>query len=233
MFKKVLPTFALLLLVSPLCQYGENAEATSSQCFQGASAGYVRPRLTVGITGRSLAKNNINIHNQPDINSKITGYLSPSNSFKVVEGPECTNSYVWWKVNNAQVTGWVAEADPVTFNYWLEPILDRSVADAEPNDPNNTLEKGWSLWRRWGEINNSGLDFGFSNMELGSIMEFENSCFGEVDTPYTQKKKSESYWYRVSDRLNQTNEGDIQIGCWEHGRFKQTITLSAIREKQH
>ena len=119
MLKKLQSTsFALLLLLSVA---GLKAPpASAKQCFTGASAGYVRPRLGVGARGRSLTT--VKIRNQPGTNSQVLGTLRSGNTFKVIAGPQCTEGYVWWQVNNGSIIGWVAEADPATFRYWLEPI---------------------------------------------------------------------------------------------------------------
>ena len=131
MFKQLQsPILALLVLISAnslsgctnaIAQQQQSALAASPACFQGASAGFVRPHLAVGMTGHSISKNNLSIRNQPGTDSQVTGSLSPGDTFKVVEGPKCLDSFVWWKVDNGKLQGWVAEADPATFKYWLEP----------------------------------------------------------------------------------------------------------------
>ncbi|HEY9890348.1 MAG TPA: SH3 domain-containing protein [Candidatus Sericytochromatia bacterium] len=93
-------------------------------CHRGASAGYTIERLKVGMTGHSLV--NIRLRQQPGVASPSLTTLSPGNNFEVVEGPKCVNSYVWWKVNTGKVQGWVAEADPATFKYWLAPNMARN-----------------------------------------------------------------------------------------------------------
>ncbi len=95
-------------------------------CFRGASAGYTIPRLKVGMRGHSVATVNLRLRRQPRIESQSVGFLTPRSSFEVLEGPECVGNYVWWKVNNGQVEGWVAEGDPVTFKYWLAPNTVRN-----------------------------------------------------------------------------------------------------------
>jgi hypothetical protein len=121
MFKKLKTTSFSLLLISAIAQPIQSVDAAPKPCFQGASAGYVRPRLKVGVTGRSVATVNHNIRSQPGTNTRVTGSLAPRSTFKVVDGPLCTNGYVWWKVNKNGTQGWVAEADPATFKYWLAP----------------------------------------------------------------------------------------------------------------
>ena len=120
MFKRLHLPALVLLLIS--CQPGQSVTAAPRfPCFHGASAGYVPPRLKTGQTGHSVATNNLSIHDQPGVNTQITGSLSPSDRFKVLEGPECKDSHVWWRVDNGGLQGWVAESDPATFKYWLKP----------------------------------------------------------------------------------------------------------------
>jgi uncharacterized protein YgiM (DUF1202 family) len=133
MFNKLrFPTLAILLLISVdslwSCTRASVQQepipinlASHSPCFQGASAGFVRPRLTVGMTGRSISDNKLSIRKHPGDHSQVAGSLSTGDTFKVLAGPECKDSQVWWKVDNGQLQGWVAEADPATSKYWLEP----------------------------------------------------------------------------------------------------------------
>ena len=94
-------------------------------CSRGASAGYTIPRLKVGMRGHSVATVNLRVRQQPGIRSQSVGFLAPRSNFEVLDGPECVGNYVWWKIKNAQVEGWVAEGDPVTFKYWLAPNTAR------------------------------------------------------------------------------------------------------------
>jgi len=99
----------------------------------------------------------------------------------------------------------------------------------DPNGTNNISQRGWSLWQPWGKLKDSGLDFGLSNMDLGLGLELQNQCFGEVDTPNTEKRKLETFWYRVSTDVNTIGSGEIEYGCWLNGSFKSTVTAIAIK----
>ena len=94
-------------------------------CSRGASAGYTIPRLKVGMRGHSVATVNLRVRQQPGIRSQSVGFLAPRSNFEVLDGPECVGNYVWWKIKNGQVEGWIAEGDPVTFKYWLAPNTAR------------------------------------------------------------------------------------------------------------
>ena len=62
------------------------------------------------------------VREHPDINSEKVGQVFPGMVLKVLEGPECSNGLVYWKVENNTIesgSGWTAEGD--LENYWLEP----------------------------------------------------------------------------------------------------------------
>lgn len=117
----------------------------------------------------------------------------------------------------------------LAMSYFLSvPDLVRAGA-GDPNGPNNTPAPGWSVWRRWDTLDAAGLNFGLSNMDLGLGLDLQNTCFGEVDTPNTDQKKLETYWYRVSEDVNKIGSGQIEYGCWIDGRFKTTVTSEAVK----
>ncbi|MGE5658548.1 MAG: SH3 domain-containing protein [Actinomycetota bacterium] len=99
-----------------------------------------------------------------------------------------------------------------------------------PNGPNNTPKPGWSLWQRWHQLQDADIEFGLSNLDLGLDRELQIQCFGEVDTPKSTQRKSETYWYRVSNDLNKIGTGQIEYGCWMGGRFEATIVNIAIKQ---
>lgn len=115
------------------------------------------------------------------------------------------------------------------FYLLLSPSLLVKADVGDPNGVNNTPETGWSLWQRWDKINNVDFEIGLSHIDLGGMMEFENACFGEVGTDNTDKKKAETYWFRVNDNIDRYGTGQVEIGCWENGQFKQTTSVTAIK----
>lgn len=55
--------------------------------------------------------------------STILGSAPEGTKMVILEGPECKNERVWWKVETENgYTGWTAEGDPET--YWLEPAAE-------------------------------------------------------------------------------------------------------------
>lgn len=54
-------------------------------------------------------------------NFSITGYISPGNAMKILDGPKCADGWTWWKVQSIKkpdLIGWTSEGDDV---YWLIP----------------------------------------------------------------------------------------------------------------
>lgn len=61
------------------------------------------------------------VRKDPNREAEVLGYITPGGSMEILEGPTCSDGWVWWKVKNADLTGWTAEGDPET--YWLVPLF--------------------------------------------------------------------------------------------------------------
>lgn len=61
------------------------------------------------------------VRESPGTSAAILGHIRPGEEVKVVEGPECTNGWVWWRVTSLEtgLSGWTAEGDEA--DYWLVP----------------------------------------------------------------------------------------------------------------
>jgi hypothetical protein len=52
--------------------------------------------------------------------AKIVGMIQPGEIVEIMDGPGCSNNWVWWKIRKSDgVTGWTAEGDGQ--DYWLLP----------------------------------------------------------------------------------------------------------------
>jgi hypothetical protein len=62
-----------------------------------------------------------NLRSNPGESNELIGYIEPGQAMKILEGPECADGWIWWKVNTLEtdLTGWTAEGDGQ--NYWLIP----------------------------------------------------------------------------------------------------------------
>lgn len=61
------------------------------------------------------------VRKMPYVHSKELGRIGPGERMQIIEGPSCSDVYVWWKVRAEKdgLTGWTAEGD--LDNYWLVP----------------------------------------------------------------------------------------------------------------
>ena len=89
-----------------------------------ACSGAPATRLHVGDRARvaMYPYENQRIRKDPNSNSTILTLFRPGTLMKVLEGPVCSNGWVWWKVQSYTTgdIGWTAEGD--SNSYWLEPV---------------------------------------------------------------------------------------------------------------
>jgi len=61
------------------------------------------------------------VRSEPNIQAETLGYIKPGVGMVILEGPQCSNNWVWWKVEaDTGLVGWTAEGDEKS--YWLEVI---------------------------------------------------------------------------------------------------------------
>jgi hypothetical protein len=62
-----------------------------------------------------------NVRQRPYTDATILGKIQPGEEITIIDGPSCSNRWVWWKVTakNNRLTGWTAEGDSNA--YWLIP----------------------------------------------------------------------------------------------------------------
>lgn len=61
------------------------------------------------------------VRKEPNREAEVLGHITPGGSMELIDGPQCADGWVWWKVKNANLEGWTAEGDPET--YWLVPLF--------------------------------------------------------------------------------------------------------------
>lgn len=62
------------------------------------------------------------VRDKPSMDTgKVLGQIQPGEEIEILEGAECSNQMVWWKVKSLEkdLTGWTAEGDKE--GYWLVP----------------------------------------------------------------------------------------------------------------
>ena len=63
-----------------------------------------------------------NLRNNPGTEgTEIIGKIDPGEEVEILDGPQCQNNWVWWKVKVLKTSqvGWTSEGDGTT--YWLVP----------------------------------------------------------------------------------------------------------------
>jgi len=61
------------------------------------------------------------VRSKPSLNGNIIGRIQPGKYMEILDGPACSNEWVWWHVRAEEdgLVGWTAEGD--SENYWLVP----------------------------------------------------------------------------------------------------------------
>jgi serine/threonine-protein kinase len=62
------------------------------------------------------------VRSQPNTTSNILGMLEVGEQMEILEGPVCSQGWIWWRISSMQksLTGWTAEGDQN--DYWLVPL---------------------------------------------------------------------------------------------------------------
>jgi hypothetical protein len=97
---------------------------TSAHPSHAQNCGRLQPALVVAQEGRVTPGPANNLRSQPASDSSQVGSISGGEVFRVLEGPNCSNGYAWWRIDYQGTVGWTAEYDLNSTSYWLEPILD-------------------------------------------------------------------------------------------------------------
>lgn len=77
-------------------------------------------RLAVGDTARVTAGLPSNLRAEPALESADLGDAVAGETFTVLAGPVCGNDILWWQVQTASATGWIAQGQNGL--YFVEPI---------------------------------------------------------------------------------------------------------------
>lgn len=94
------------------------------------------PQLAIGLWGRVASGLAHNIREDATIEAAIVNRVPDNDIFRVLDGPRCSDGYVWWQVDYTGQSGWMAEGDPDSEQYWLEALAGQETPAPE-ND--NTL----------------------------------------------------------------------------------------------
>lgn len=61
------------------------------------------------------------VRKEANLEAEILGLVNPGASVRITGGPTCAEGWVWWQVENADLSGWTSEGDQET--YWLIPLI--------------------------------------------------------------------------------------------------------------
>lgn len=61
------------------------------------------------------------VRKEANLQAEILGLVNPGASVRITGGPTCAEGWVWWQVENADLSGWTSEGDQET--YWLIPLI--------------------------------------------------------------------------------------------------------------
>lgn len=70
--------------------------------------------VPVGVSNRYRA--------EPSLEGDILGVIPEGDIFYVMDGPVCSDGFIWYRVNYAGRIGWTAEG--TAEEYWVEPYIE-------------------------------------------------------------------------------------------------------------
>jgi hypothetical protein len=120
--------FLVLILFSVGTRYISSVYAQTSAC---PSADDLTPHLAAGWWGRVTSGLTHNLRADATVEADINAQVPDGDIFRVLDGPRCADNYVWWEVDYAGTTGWLAEGDAEANQYWLTPLDGQEVPDTE------------------------------------------------------------------------------------------------------
>src|SRR5262245_36273733 len=129
-----LPRFAIAGLLSVFSVSISSVSAQSDSC-----ANLLPPRLAIGDFGRVTLGNSNNVSDTPSKAGNLVGKIPGGESFKVLDGPKCADSFNWWQVHTSDFDGWTVEATDK--EYWLKPYAPKFDVTTKDNITHITYEE--------------------------------------------------------------------------------------------
>lgn len=83
------------------------------------------PRLTIGGQGQVTPGAANRVRNAPTTSAERVGEIPAESIFTVLEGPECADGFLWWRVDFKGLIGWTVEGNAE--GYFVEPVNPDSV----------------------------------------------------------------------------------------------------------
>ncbi len=63
----------------------------------------------------------LNLRDGPGTNSHVIAQIPPSGVLYVLEGPRCSQSYAWYRIEYNGIVGWIAEGDSQAYYVEVYP----------------------------------------------------------------------------------------------------------------
>jgi len=140
---------------------GELDESVSQALAQYACTadfeGYLQPRLQIGNANAQVEVGGLpnalrSFPSVDDTESENIGTIQPGRTIdRVIAGPVCNQGFVWWLVEFDGQTGWTAESNESSDDYYLEPLsgsvdpvteTDDSEETGDTQEPETTTTEG-------------------------------------------------------------------------------------------
>jgi len=130
MRKFKLMSFIVLTLILVGAQGLAPLHAASAQ--DCPSANDLPPQLAVGLWARVASGLTHNLREAATTQATILAQVPDSDIFRVLDGPRCADSYVWWEVDYTGKIGWMAEGDATSDQYWLALLAGQETPSSAP-----------------------------------------------------------------------------------------------------
>lgn len=83
--------------------------------------------LPVAIGGQITLRPGVNIRAFPSLSAPWLANYNENRIFTVLDGPVCSDEYIWWQVSNDELTGWVAESSAILVYFRTYDPVDEVV----------------------------------------------------------------------------------------------------------
>ncbi len=109
------------------CSYpseGSLPLASNNNDKNGACPNAPAQRMIVGKNGSVCTReDSMTVRREPNLLGEMVIRLAPGDTFKVIDGPECSSNWSWWKIQTANGnTGWIAEGGDDIDPYFICPV---------------------------------------------------------------------------------------------------------------
>jgi len=95
-------------------------------------------RLTIGDEAQVTPGAANRIRSQATTSAEQVGQIPAGEVMTLLDGPQCAESFLWWRIRYDGIEGWTVEANAT--DYFIEPYADATVATATDTDESCKVE---------------------------------------------------------------------------------------------